>query len=712
MANASGAKATQFSNGFIGQVVAGLRFAVTGKAPGAGDWFGPGQPMAPAAPPEVAGRRFDYPVSANITYTPKAENNNLGVSFDQLRNLADSLDILRLVIETRKDQVAKMAWTIKAKDGKTVSDSKIQELNDLFAFPDGHNDFHAWIRRILEDLFVLDAPAIYVQRTKGDKVLAFEPIDGATIKRLLDEGGRTPQDGPAYQQILKGLPAADLTVNDLVYQPRNMRNHMIYGYGPVEQIVVTVNIGIRRMLGQLAYFTDGSVPDAIAETPANWTAEQVEQFQDYWDSILSGNDQQRRHLRFVPAGAKFQQLKPELLQDKFDEWLARIICYCFSVSHQPFASQVNRATAATAQDAALQEGLAPILLWIKALIDRLLRQYLKAQDVEFSWKEDEAQDPLVEAQIDQILVSTGILTVDECRDKRGYKPLPEPVVEAPAAPIVPFDPAGAAPPHQGAPVLAPTEPAASGVDSKKEPVGTAAAEKVAKAARLRSAKPNPKREKAVRAAVKKWQRALPGKVAAQITAQVGKVDKAAGDRAHKITSAVNLNTDPLAKALLPIYEEAYKEAAADSGIDVTDAMLEVVNDGAVTWAEQHVGDLITNINSATRDFIRTDVTQALNEGASTAELADLLSDNYAFSDARAETIARTEMAHAAVSGTLDSWKQSGVVDHAEFDAAPDCCEECSGEDGTKIDFDTDPQDFMHPNCRCGVKAILSDATED
>ena len=88
MANASGAKATQFSNGFIGQVVAGLRFAVTGKAPGAGDWFGPGQPMAPAAPPEVAGRRFDYPVSANITYTPKAENNNLGVSFDQLRNLA------------------------------------------------------------------------------------------------------------------------------------------------------------------------------------------------------------------------------------------------------------------------------------------------------------------------------------------------------------------------------------------------------------------------------------------------------------------------------------------------------------------------------------------------------------------------------------------------------------------------------------------------
>ena len=193
---------------------------------------------------------------------------------------------------------------------------------------------------------------------------------------------------------------------------------------------------------------------------------------------------------------------------------------------------------------------------------------------------------------------------------------------------------------------------------------------------------------------------------------MGKVDKAKGDRAAKITSGVNLNTDPLAKALMPVYEAVFVEAATDSGVDLTDAMLEVVNEDAVKWAETQVGNLITGIDSTTKDLIRTDVVQALNEGLSTADLADLLADNYAFSDARAETIARTETAHAAVSGTMAGWQESGVVDHVEFDASPDCCDECAAEDGKELDWGTEPEDFMHPNCRCGVTAVLSDTTEE
>jgi hypothetical protein len=36
-------------------------------------------------------------------------------------------------------------------------------------------------------------------------------------------------------------------------------------------------------------------------------------------------------------------------------------------------------------------------------------------------------------------------------------------------------------------------------------------------------------------------------------------------------------------------------------------------------------------------------------------------DSYAFSDARAETIGRTEIAHAVEAGNLAGWKRSGVV---------------------------------------------------
>ena len=55
-------------------------------------------------------------------------------------------------------------------------------------------------------------------------------IDGATIKPLIGEDGRAPEPpDPAYQQILKGVPAADFSVEELLYLPRNVRTHRLYG---------------------------------------------------------------------------------------------------------------------------------------------------------------------------------------------------------------------------------------------------------------------------------------------------------------------------------------------------------------------------------------------------------------------------------------------------------------------------------------------------
>ncbi|MGC9956309.1 MAG: hypothetical protein ABSC39_05425, partial [Roseiarcus sp.] len=72
------------------------RYAITGVSPDT--WFGPLQPLAPMAPPEVKGRQFDYPFGANLNYIPRAED---GISFAELRGLADALPLLRAVIETR-----------------------------------------------------------------------------------------------------------------------------------------------------------------------------------------------------------------------------------------------------------------------------------------------------------------------------------------------------------------------------------------------------------------------------------------------------------------------------------------------------------------------------------------------------------------------------------------------------------------------------------
>jgi len=110
------------------------------------------------------------------------------------------------------------------------------------------------------------------------------------------------------------------------------------------------------------------------------------------------------------------------LKDQYDEWLARVICYAFSVPASAFVSQVNRATSETLRMQATQEGLVPLKAWVKSALDQVVQVYLKQPDLEFVWVGDDAVDPLEQAQTLNILVSAGIKTREEARADLGLAP--------------------------------------------------------------------------------------------------------------------------------------------------------------------------------------------------------------------------------------------------------------------------------------------------
>jgi hypothetical protein len=115
----------------------------------------------------------------------------------------------------------------------------------------------------------------------------------------------------------------------------------------------------------------GNVPPGLLNAPDGWNVEQIRQFQEWFDSVLAGNPASRSRLVWGPAGTKYQPFKEAPLKDEFDEWLARIVCYAFSLPSTAFTRQVNRATAETAQEAALAEGLAPLMGHVEPLARRV-----------------------------------------------------------------------------------------------------------------------------------------------------------------------------------------------------------------------------------------------------------------------------------------------------------------------------------------------------
>ena len=242
-----GGKATPIDSGLMARLGRKLRNTID-------VWFGPDLPMPISAPAGTPPRTTDYPVAYNINIQPR---NLEAISFQQMRSLADSFDLVRLCIETRKDQVSRMPWSFRtsepagsrsgraraassAVNGSQVS-PRVEELTRFFAFPDREHTWQQWIRLLLEDLLVLDAPALAPLAgadgelwSPGKALYALEVIDGATVARKIDAMGRTPAPpAVAYQQILKGLPAVNFTAEQLIYRPRNVRSHKFFGFSPV-----------------------------------------------------------------------------------------------------------------------------------------------------------------------------------------------------------------------------------------------------------------------------------------------------------------------------------------------------------------------------------------------------------------------------------------------------------------------------------------------
>lgn len=736
-----------FGQDIVARVTGAFSVLMGSKVPVVDDgtsWMGPQNPIQPIQGTEgqmesLVGRQFDYQPGYNLRARPRSEET---VTFSQMRALADSCDVLRLVIETRKDQVEKLNFSVKPIDSKKKVDDRCKEIEEFLKFPDGEHSWHVWLRQVLEELFVTDAPAIYPWLNNDGTPYRFELMDGATIKRVIDPRGRTPAPPePAYQQVLKGIPAVNYTQDELIYSPRNQRVWKVYGYSPVEQIILTVNIAIRRAMYQLQYYTEGSTPDLLFQVPAEWNMTQIKEFNSWWQDSLSGQTGERRKAQFVPHGVTPVNTKDAILKDEYDEWLAKIICYAFSVSAQAFTKQMNRSTAETAQEMALQEGLAPIMIWIKGLIDGMIWKYFGYKDLEFAWVDEKELSKEVQAKIDDINLKNGSAIMNEVRASRGQDPIeggddplvltatgyvpfiaPEPEPVPPALQMAGANPAI---PGQQDP-NAPIPPAVKGTE---KPVGKL--EKVSKIPRINRDRKNlAKVEKQIAKGVK----GIFKSQLAKLTSTLEKLQKDAplpDDPFKGIQWAGweefnDLFGTSLALAAKLGVQEAYVQ------IDLNDkGALNLANEGAIEYAKTRSaelvgmrynssGELVENpnadysIDEATRELIRSDVTTAMEEGWSNDDLAEVLADNYAFSDQRAETIARTETAFADTNGNMSMYVESGIVESKQWIVGADCCPDCAELDGEVVGLDEQFSDGSdcppaHPNCRCDFIPILNEA---
>ncbi len=261
-----------------------------------------------------------------------------GVNFDTLRQFAVFYPIARACINYRKAQLLQLDWDItpievNERKDDTKYHAEIDELKDFFHFPVGDKttSFRAFLNQVLEDVLVLDALAIYKRKTRGGKPFGYQPIDAATIKLRLNPDGTIPlPPEAAYVQTIK-LDSKELTIDDLIYGSMNPRTHDPYGLAPLETLVIVVTTALKLQTYNLGFLLEGNIPEGFIELPRDIASsrDQLQDWQNAWDAMLSGDPRYQRKLKFLPEGMKYQPTKKseDMTFERFEKWLLESTCF-------------------------------------------------------------------------------------------------------------------------------------------------------------------------------------------------------------------------------------------------------------------------------------------------------------------------------------------------------------------------------------------------
>jgi hypothetical protein len=172
---------------FAGGVRTDFGYRIEGGrfASGWGD-VGPGTPLAAAE----RVRAWDFPVGINTVVRPRS----LGpFDFTQLRAFSN-VELVRLAIETRKDQIERLDWRVKPSRSRpgddAAADPRVDALELFWRKLDGTTPFAPWLRLAMEDLLVLNAPASKRRRSRSGALIGLDIAPGDTIHRMVEKTGQ------------------------------------------------------------------------------------------------------------------------------------------------------------------------------------------------------------------------------------------------------------------------------------------------------------------------------------------------------------------------------------------------------------------------------------------------------------------------------------------------------------------------------------------
>lgn len=399
---------------------------------------GPGAPIVYSQADNLP-RLYDYNYASNKIIVPRGEYGVLP-SFFHLYSFFLQNDEVRIGSGWNTNQILGVKRDVRPREGKRrgVDMSRWEAAKRLVDYPDPTLDwsYEQWMRALLQEKNITDAVTVYPLKTYGGEIIAWQLIDGQTIKPILSyQGGRPLPPAPAYVQYIKGYPFKPFDLNSLVYMPSRPRVWCAYGESRVEEILNTLAALTLFADYTNDWFTEGNIPEAMMTLPESYfkgdgvtVAKRVANYQQILDEHAGVTTTRRRfHIPPVPAD-KVTLLKQFDFKREMPEWYVRKVCVQFGCPPALFVAETNRATAQQTSVDLGDSVFRADLTWCKRLVDRLLAMS-GFGDFEMTLRPTRSFK-MIEVQGLALLQAQGILSNEQVLKALDMEEEPENLVDA------------------------------------------------------------------------------------------------------------------------------------------------------------------------------------------------------------------------------------------------------------------------------------------
>jgi len=371
---------------------------------------------------------------------------------DLFEEISSKLDtILEDMSINDADKRDRVRWLFKTtiKKVKDVAESHKHEVKCIFEHPNNaETSFRVLLELLLDDILIYDSAALVKNYNYYGKLAELYTLPGQEIKIYRNEDGTMPNPPEsAYAWEDKGVLRAEFGNDEMLYIMQNPQ-HSGYGLSPLEVAAYIITASLYADEYNIDYFKHSNVPPGVMNLGEQVTEDQRLLFQKMWEQEVQGRGGLQKIV--FAAGSDKMQFIPMRVQTNRDmqmmeylKWTTAIKCACYGISPQDigFVLDFHRTTAEVQEKLSRTRGVNNLLNLLQSYFnEEIVKAEFPFQDVKFAWELDESKDSIQQAQIDNIDLQSGVMSINERRKARGMKPIEggdEYVIKAPGTNMTP-----------------------------------------------------------------------------------------------------------------------------------------------------------------------------------------------------------------------------------------------------------------------------------